>query len=84
MKIGTRLYIHLDRRYSGTVDGLCGNYDGNSRNDVDGIISGRPTSTVQEFGNNWKIEESCASINDSIFTGSPCDVSVAIVNNLLT
>jgi hypothetical protein len=68
---GTRIYIFLDQRYRGQVDGLCGNFDGIYDNEF-GIANNNP----QEFGNMYKITASCPSISKSE-TGDmhPCSVS---------
>uniref|UniRef100_A0A673C2L7 VWFD domain-containing protein n=1 Tax=Sphaeramia orbicularis TaxID=375764 RepID=A0A673C2L7_9TELE len=52
----------------GQVCGLCGNYDGNSRNDFT-TRSHEQVSDVLEFGNSWKISPSCPNAE---LISNPC------------
>lgn len=52
----------------GQVCGLCGNYDGNSRNDFT-TRSQETVADVLEFGNSWKVSSSCP--NAELIT-DPC------------
>ncbi|XP_039982431.1 mucin-5AC-like [Xiphias gladius] len=54
----TSLFIKLNPKLQAQVCGLCGNYDGNSKND----FTTRSQETVPDvlaFGNSWKVSSSC-------------------------
>lgn len=52
----------------GQVCGLCGNYDGNSKNDFT-TRSRETVADVLKFGNSWKVSSSCP--NAELIT-DPC------------
>uniref|UniRef100_A0A3B3DYL4 VWFD domain-containing protein n=1 Tax=Oryzias melastigma TaxID=30732 RepID=A0A3B3DYL4_ORYME len=54
----TSLFITLSPRFQGQVCGLCGNYDGNSKNDFT-TRSQEMVADVLQFGNSWKVSSSC-------------------------
>uniref|UniRef100_A0A8C7X1Q2 VWFD domain-containing protein n=1 Tax=Oryzias sinensis TaxID=183150 RepID=A0A8C7X1Q2_9TELE len=54
----TSLFITLSPRFQGQVCGLCGNYDGNSKNDFT-TRSQEMVADVLQFGNSWKVLSSC-------------------------
>nr|XP_040016199.1 mucin-5AC [Gasterosteus aculeatus aculeatus] len=54
----TSLFIKLDPRFQGQVCGLCGNYDGNSKNEFT-TRSEETVADVLVFGNSWKVSSSC-------------------------
>ncbi|XP_068168185.1 mucin-2-like [Antennarius striatus] len=65
----TTLMIKLSSAFKGKVCGLCGNYDGNIRND----FTTRTKEVVvedHEFGNSWKVSPSCTDIKTP---KNPCD-----------
>ncbi|XP_074481538.1 mucin-5B-like [Sebastes fasciatus] len=64
----TSLFIKLGPQYQGQVCGLCGNYDGNSRNDFT-TRSQETVADVLEFGNSWKVSSGCP--NAQLLT-DPC------------
>ncbi|XP_077594648.1 uncharacterized protein LOC144211353 [Stigmatopora nigra] len=58
----TTLMIKLSSAFKGKVCGLCGNYDGRIKND----FTTRNKEVVVdafEFGNSWKVSQSCANTN---------------------
>ena len=57
---GTRVYIKLSARWKGRVQGLCGNYNGDSLDDLKTPSSGIETSPMI-FGDAWKLQDFCAS-----------------------
>ncbi|XP_019712599.1 mucin-5AC-like [Hippocampus comes] len=64
----TTLMIKLSSTFKGKVCGLCGNYDGNIKND----FTTRNKEVVVDafqFGNSWKVSQSCANTNT---LKSPC------------
>ncbi|KAK2919592.1 hypothetical protein Q8A73_001796 [Channa argus] len=64
----TSLFIKLGPQFQGHVCGLCGNYDGNSKND----FTTRTQETVTDvlaFGNSWKVSSSCQNAN---LISDPC------------
>ncbi|KAM4743671.1 mucin-5B-like [Anableps anableps] len=54
----TSLFISLSPQFQGQVCGLCGNNDGNSKNDFT-TRSQETVTDVLEFGNSWKVSSSC-------------------------
>lgn len=57
---GTRVYVKLDDRWMNKVKGLCGNYNGDAKDDLSTPSSGIETSPVI-FGHSWKLEDTCKS-----------------------
>lgn len=49
----TRVYIYMNQMYKGQVNGLCGNYDGDSENDFG------ESPNAFEYGNKWEVSGSC-------------------------
>ncbi|XP_068457641.1 mucin-5AC-like [Clinocottus analis] len=64
----TSLFIKLAPQFQGQVCGLCGNYDGNSKNEFT-TRSQETVTDVLEFGNSWKVSSSCP--NAQLLT-DPC------------
>ncbi|XP_053709182.1 mucin-5B-like [Synchiropus splendidus] len=64
----TSLFIKLGTQYQGKVCGLCGNYDGNSKNDFT-TRSQETVADVLEFGNSWKVSSGCP---DAKLSTDPC------------
>ncbi|XP_076823877.1 von Willebrand factor-like isoform X2 [Clavelina lepadiformis] len=60
--------IHLQPNYTGKVCGLCGNFDGDMNNDF-ALRGGSVVADPDEFGNDWKISETCP---DSVADPHPC------------
>uniref|UniRef100_A0A3B3UWY4 Mucin-5AC-like n=1 Tax=Poecilia latipinna TaxID=48699 RepID=A0A3B3UWY4_9TELE len=56
----TSLFISLSPQFQGEVCGLCGNYDGNSKNDFT-TRSQDTVTDVLDFGNSWKVSSSCSN-----------------------
>ncbi|CAH1788460.1 unnamed protein product, partial [Owenia fusiformis] len=56
---GTRLYIRLDSRHSGKVEGLCGDYNGDESNDFTPPNGGMPLTKPEDFGESWKVHSYC-------------------------
>ncbi|KAL3993489.1 KRAB domain-containing zinc finger protein [Sarotherodon galilaeus] len=54
----TSLFISISPQFQGQVCGLCGNYDGNSKNDFT-TRSQEIVADVLQFGNSWKVSSSC-------------------------
>uniref|UniRef100_A0A8C3G4H8 VWFD domain-containing protein n=1 Tax=Cyclopterus lumpus TaxID=8103 RepID=A0A8C3G4H8_CYCLU len=54
----TSIFIKLAPQFQGQVCGLCGNYDGNSKNEFT-TRSQETVADVLEFGNSWKVSSSC-------------------------
>ncbi|KAF3703311.1 SCO-spondin Precursor [Channa argus] len=60
---GMRVYVRLAAHLQGRVEGLCGNFDGDTENDFttqQGIVE----STPELFGNSWKVSPSCPDVED--------------------
>lgn len=47
--------ITLPNKYKGLVRGLCGNFDGNKRNDYM-LPNGTVTQNLLAFGNSWEVQ----------------------------
>ncbi|XP_042157127.1 LOW QUALITY PROTEIN: mucin-2-like [Oncorhynchus tshawytscha] len=64
------LFIKLSSTFQGQVCGLCGNYDGNGKND---FTSRNQEVVVEalEFGNSWKVSPSCPNAD---VIKNPCTV----------
>ena len=68
---GTRVKVSISTDYRNETEGLCGNYNGNSMDDiaVDGI-----SVPVEEFGTKWKTATGCPdAVGPTEFP--PCRVS---------
>src|SRR6218665_3574342 len=71
---GTNLYVYLSSSYRSSVEGLCGNFDGDASNDlVD--VSGRLLLKPSAFGAQWKVSGSCPESDPSADL-DPCKVSM--------
>ncbi|XP_076011987.1 mucin-2-like [Genypterus blacodes] len=64
----TSLFIKLSQKYQGKVCGLCGNNDGNSKNDFT-TRSHETVADVLVFGNSWKVSSSCPN---AVLVSDPC------------
>jgi len=51
--VATQAFVYLSRRYAGQVDGLCGNFDGDSNDDFATLDN--PTL----FAARWKTASTC-------------------------
>ena len=49
----------MSNTYSGDVEGLCGDFDGNYMNDFYDLHSGQIAATPTEFGRLWKTISTC-------------------------
>ncbi|KAM6936956.1 mucin-2-like [Xenentodon cancila] len=58
----TTLMIKLSSTFQGKVCGLCGNYDGNIKNDFT-TRNKEPVVEAFEFGNSWKLSPTCPNAN---------------------
>ncbi|XP_037398966.1 mucin-2-like [Pygocentrus nattereri] len=66
----TSLMIKLEPWFKGTVCGLCGNYDGNGKNDFV-TRGGEEVVDPLEFGNSWRVSPTCPKTSS---VSSPCDM----------
>lgn len=57
---GTRVYVKLANQWRGSVKGLCGNFNGNAKDDMKTPSGGIETSAVI-FGDSWKMQDYCES-----------------------
>jgi len=79
----TRVTVMLSPRHSGRVEGLCGDFDGNYKNDFDDLQTGKIAATPNDFARLWKTSPSCPDPDiDQDF--DPCGVRVLYSNVLLT
>ncbi|XP_039617047.1 mucin-19-like isoform X2 [Polypterus senegalus] len=64
----TRITVILKSQWRNKVCGLCGNFDGNSKNELQ-TRSNSVVANILEFGNSWKVE-SCSDVVNQTF---PCE-----------
>ncbi|XP_077861966.1 mucin-2-like [Saccoglossus kowalevskii] len=65
---GTRVYVKLDPKHRGMVEGLCGNFNSNQMDDFRSPAGGPSITSSLEFGDSWKVFESCPNsvhVNDT-------------------
>ncbi|KAM9753684.1 uncharacterized protein ACNS7B_006906 [Menidia menidia] len=67
----TTLVINLSSTFKGKVCGLCGNYDGNIKNDFTTKNRGAEVAAL-DFGNSWKVSPTCPNSN---ITRNPCSLN---------
>ncbi|KAM9673112.1 mucin-19 isoform 1-T1 [Trichechus inunguis] len=65
----TRVSVILDPRWNGKVCGLCGNSNGDLKDDFTTRYSSLASGTL-EFGNSWKTSQECS---DTVTQTFPCD-----------
>ncbi|XP_066219423.1 mucin-19-like [Saccopteryx leptura] len=65
----TRVSVILDPRWNGKVCGLCGNSNGDLKDDFTTRYSSLATGAL-EFGNSWKTTQECS---DTVTQTFPCD-----------
>lgn len=56
---GTRVYVKLSNQWRGRSQGLCGNYNGDSQDDMKNPTNGLEVSP-NLFGDSWKVQDTCA------------------------
>lgn len=56
---GTRVYLRLENRWKGKVQGLCGNYNYDALDDFLNPSNGIENNPII-FGHSWKLDDSCA------------------------
>mgnify|MGYP003536253233 FL=1 len=56
---GTRVYLRLENRWKGKVQGLCGNYNYDALDDFTNPSHGIENNPII-FGHSWKLDDSCA------------------------
>ncbi|XP_049330375.1 mucin-5B-like isoform X2 [Astyanax mexicanus] len=66
----TSLQIKLKASFKGKVCGLCGNYDGNGKNDFVTRV-GEEVVEPLEFGNSWRVSSTCPKASGF---NRPCDL----------
>ncbi|XP_062327803.1 mucin-5AC-like [Osmerus eperlanus] len=68
----TSMFIKLSPQFKGKVCGLCGNYDGNAKNDFT-TRSQAGVVNALDFGNSWRVSASCpeAKVQRSPCTANP-------------
>ncbi|XP_048579468.1 mucin-2 isoform X50 [Nematostella vectensis] len=64
---GTRVYVMANTDYKGTVQGLCGNFDGKDSNDKR-TSTGSIATSIPEFADSWRVGSACLDTK----TVSPC------------
>uniref|UniRef100_A0A8C1UHN6 VWFD domain-containing protein n=1 Tax=Cyprinus carpio TaxID=7962 RepID=A0A8C1UHN6_CYPCA len=61
----TSLMLQLDPKFKGKVCGLCGNFDGNAKNDFM-KHNGEVVTDPEDFGNSWKVNPDCPDVTNMI------------------
>ena len=70
---GTQVYIRVQPAWSGKLQGLCGNYNLNKKDDfVSQGKGGIVADTAYPFANSWKLEEVCPDLERNPKT--PCEI----------
>ena len=70
------MYIFLNPENNhGKVQGLCGNFNGKTADDLNDVSTGKVAANAQEFGNLWKISGECPDIEQTSTEHDPCVVS---------
>uniref|UniRef100_A0A3P8VM97 VWFD domain-containing protein n=1 Tax=Cynoglossus semilaevis TaxID=244447 RepID=A0A3P8VM97_CYNSE len=64
----TSLFVKISPIFQGKICGLCGNFDGNSKNDFK-TRNQETVTDVLEFGNSWKVSSTCP---DAELINDPC------------
>ena len=68
---GTQVHVRVQPGWSGKLQGLCGNYNLNKKDDYlsqDGML----TDTAYPFANSWKNLDNCPDVEKNPET--PCDI----------
>ncbi|KAL4222951.1 Mucin-5B [Mactra antiquata] len=65
---GTRLYLKLRTEHRNQVEGLCGNFDGNQKNDFTTPQGGPAASRATTFADSWKVHAFCGNSKEIIDT----------------
>ena len=70
------MYIFLDYTLKGQVEGLCGNFDDNTENDLVDMENGIVALTPEEFGPLWRVSGSCPDNYESEYNSAldTCEV----------
>ncbi|OWF44635.1 SCO-spondin [Mizuhopecten yessoensis] len=71
---GTRLYVYLGADWSGRVEGLCGNFDGNDNNDFLAQTGVTYQADVNTFANSWNRNTMCLDVEMDPSGLVPCTV----------
>lgn len=56
---GTRITVHVRPEWKGKLEGLCGNFNGDSSDDFKTPSGGLTEISAQIFGNSWKVQSFC-------------------------
>lgn len=56
---GTRIYVTLEKRWMGRTEGLCGNFNKKSNDDMK-TKSGAIENSAARFGHSWRSQSNCA------------------------
>ena len=67
---GTRVYVQLEEKWQGKVDGLCGTFDDMAANDFT-TSTGVLVTSAYDFASSYKVMSTCSDIEQA----DPCTVS---------
>ncbi|XP_070558483.1 von Willebrand factor-like [Ptychodera flava] len=62
---GTRVYLKLDPKFKGYVEGLCGNFNSNQMDDFIMSLGGPPATNAIEFSDSWKLYSHCGETHNT-------------------
>ncbi|KAL7040824.1 hypothetical protein ACKWTF_000531 [Chironomus riparius] len=62
---GTRVYLRLENRWKGKVQGLCGNYNYDALDDFLNPSAGIENNPII-FGHSWKLDDSCSMPTEQV------------------
>ncbi|XP_060080481.1 mucin-2-like [Ylistrum balloti] len=75
---GTRVFIFLNSRWKGRVEGLCGNFDGLDNNDFQAQSGITDPTDINAFANSWKKATYCPDVESDRNELIPCSGDKAI------
>ncbi|KAM8972096.1 mucin-19 [Pelodytes ibericus] len=67
----TRISVYMDKRYNGKVSGLCGNSNGDIRDDFR-ARDGSVVAKSLDFADSWRVDPACKNTEKQVF---PCEVN---------
>ena len=72
--------VSMTKEWKGKVEGLCGNYDGNVKNEY--MLSSGGTSTLTDYVNSYKVSPTCPDVTPDATIPTPCQVKLELIFHL--